>query len=252
LADYPLLDEDGEEILIYNSHGIRVPRRAVVKKTAQPDCGVLLNLKSVQGLFNPEIPPILYSDDYQPPPYQDDPYIRIDPYPLAFLKRAGNIKASGIPHCFYPLLTNINKSVRKNLPQHHFPSDPHHSQLHQDQHDQEDDSPFVENDTPHLALTYQAVKPVSSQFYNYSTHRVASRAGRHDTQQAAVTAAISGAYAKTDKDKKTARDMQHHCNIGLPTDMFHARINSVDECPSACRAELVYSIDVRALKDPSG
>jgi hypothetical protein len=253
LDDYPLLDEDSQEILIYNLQGIRVPRRAVVKDTRMPDCGVLVNLKSVQGLFNPEIPPTLHSDDYQPPPYQDDPYIRIDPYPLAFLKKAGNLKASSVPTCFYPLLTKINKSIRKNHTTLDSTSDPHNTSPHQDhQPDLEDISSSQDVDSPHLDSTYQPVKPVSSQFYNYSTHRVASRAGRHDSQQAAVTAAISGAYATSDKDKKTARESQHHCNRYLPAERFHARIRTVKECPTACRAELVYSINVRALSDPSG
>jgi hypothetical protein len=84
------------------------------------------------------------------------------------------------------------------------------------------------------------------------THRVASRAGRHDAQQGSITAAISGAYATTDSDKKMAKAKQEYCATALPYDRFHARIHSVRECPSALRAELVYSVDVRALKEPSG
>ena len=252
LHDYPLLDENDQEIFIYNSQGIRIPRRAILHDPSQPDCGVLINLRSAQGLFNPEIPPSLHADDYQPGPHQLDPYVRIEVYPLAFLKSAGNLKASGIPHSFYPLLTNINKSVRKNHPAPHPSFDPLHSPPHDDLTFQQDQVDLLDDETQFLDSVYQPLKPVSSQFYNYSTHRVASRAGNHDSQQATVTAAISGAYAKSDKDKKTAREKQKYCSHALPADRFHRRIHDVDDCPSSCRAELVYSVDVRALKVPSG
>lgn len=97
----------------------------------------------------------------------------------------------------------------------------------------------------------QVVKPVSSQFYNHITHRVASRSGRHDSQHGTVTAAISGAFANTDKDKKTASDRQSYCELCLPSERFGSRINQED-CPTSCRAEIVYSVDVGALKEPSG
>jgi hypothetical protein len=258
LEEYPLLDEHDQEIFIYNSQGIRIPRRAIMHDPSQPECGVLMNLRSAQGLFNPEIPPSLHADDYQPGPHNIDPYVRIEVYPLAFLKSAGNLKASGIPHSFYPLLTDINKSVRKNHPARHSSLDPSLSPQHHTNTDPQDDDQFLDNDShddPNLASIYQPIKPVSSQFYNYSTHRVASRSGRHDSQQAAITAAISGAYASTDKDKTTARKKQRHCTKSLPADRFHRRLHKnhdIHDCPSSCRAELVYSIDVRALKDPSG
>jgi hypothetical protein len=116
----------------------------------------------------------------------------------------------------------------------------------------DDSAGGLADDPSHALSTYQAVKPVSSQFYNYLSHRVASRAGRHDSQQGSVTAAISGAFASSTKDKATALVKQDYCQDKLPSERFHGRITSVDDCPTSCRAELVYSIDVRALKDQSG
>ena len=258
LKDYPLLDEHSQEIFIYNSQGIHVPHRTIMHDPSQPECGVLMNLRSAQGLFNPEIPPSLHTDDYQPGPHNIDPYVRIEAYPLTFLKSAGNLKASGIPYSFYPLLTDINKSIRKNHPARHSSLDPLLSPQHHGNTDLQDDDQLLDNDShddPHLASIYQPLKPVSSQFYNYSTHRVASRSGRHNSQQAAITAAISGAYASTDKDKNTARKKQCHCTKALPADRFHRRLHkthNLHDCPSSRCTELVYSIDVRALKDPSG
>jgi hypothetical protein len=92
---------------------------------------------------------------------------------------------------------------------------------------------------------------VSCQFYNYIAHRVAGRAGQHDSQQGSVTAAVSGGFAETRRDKATAAQKRSFCEQGMPYERFHERI-SIDDPPTSCRAELVYSIDVRALNDPSG
>jgi hypothetical protein len=249
LRNKALLDDEGQEIPIYDENSVQIPRRLVVEDTAKPPCGVLVDLKKIQGLFNPDISATIPDDSEIISNHcYEDPTIRVEAYPLAFLKTAGNIKASGVPHCFYPLLTEINNSVRI---------------------DPEDLNPDIEEDgdgeqngqgraapkqtfAPHLEPTYRAVKPVSSQFYNYMTHRVASRAGRHDSQQASVTAAISGGYANNASDQKKAEDKQKYCNNGLPSERFHNRINTVRHCPRSCRAELVYSVDVRALQDPRG
>lgn len=225
-----------------------MPRREIIVDEDQPSCGVLMNLKDIQGMFNPNNSPTVgdsrgddESEASSSSEQEDDHWVRVEAYPLAFLKMAGNVKATGVPHCFYPLLTSINKSVRRN---HSF--DPSSKDAAADS---SDDSLGGHDDA---LSTYQAVKPVSSQFYNYLSHRVASRAGRHDSQQGSITAAISGAFANSPRDKATACEKQSYCQDALPSERFHGRISSVDDCPSSCRAELVYSIDVRALRDQSG
>jgi hypothetical protein len=234
LRDLPLLDDEGQEIPVYNSRGFQVPRRVPVENFNDPTCGVLMELKSIQGLFNPDTSSIILDDAAYSSSQYEDPFVRVEAYPLGFLKMAGNVKASGVPHCFYPLLTKINKSLRRN---HEAPGE-----------NAGEDDP----EAPYLEPSYRALKPVSSQFYNYMAHRVASRAGRHDAQQGTVTAAISGAHATTDKDKKTAQEKQKYCKRALPSERFHARINSIQDCPNDCRAELVYFVDVRALNEQSG
>lgn len=253
LTEFPLLDDEGNEIPIYNSLGVQIPRREIIVDENQPSCGVLMNLQGIQGLFNPNDLPTAresqHTDDSASSASskeEDDLFVRVEAYPLAFLKTAGNIKATGVPHCFYPLLTSINKSVRRN---HHVDA---FSSNDDPRTDATDDSAGGYDGSSGLLSTYQAVRPVSSQFYNYMSHRVASRAGRHDSQQGSVTAAISGAFALTQKDKNTAFEKQIYCQDALPSERFHGRISSIDDCPSSCRAELVYSIDVRALRDQSG
>lgn len=286
LEDLELTSPDGQEIPIYNSTGGRVLRRQIIVDRNQPPCGVLVDLSDIQGLYNPDAP-IDLSDDFSD--CSDSHSINVEAYPLAFLKTAGNVQADGIPPCFYSTLTEINRNVRKNHPAAKFfafrenldvemDEDENHGDeghandhnldrgnnedggdnggLHgeQDEEDLPEEPMDIDDDDDGTTQShFQAVKPICSQLYNHITHRVASRAGKHDSQQGTVTAAISGAFASTQKDKKTASRIREYCETGLPSDRFHDRISSPDaECPTACRAEFVYSIDVRALKDSSG
>jgi hypothetical protein len=95
------------------------------------------------------------------------------------------------------------------------------------------------------------VRPIASQFYNYVAHHTAARAGRHDAQHGSITAALAGTFAETDRHKEIASDKQRYCDQALPSDRFHKQTSIRDRSPS-CRAEFVYSVDVRALKTRTG
>jgi len=174
---------------------------------------------------------------------EDSAFVQVDAYPLAFLRTAGNFQASSIPQCFLPTLARINQSVRQD------PNRPHNNS-----DDSDDDYMVVDEDEDENEDELgraSVVKPVACQFYNYIAHRTATRAGRHYSQQGTVTAALAGGFASTSKDKKRASELQSYCDISLPSDRFHQNI-SIEDCPSSCRAELVYSVDVRAMKRKSG
>ena len=226
--------------MIYNSAGKRVPRRKVIVDKDVPPCGVLVNLTKIQALFDP----YAYFDHGESSSASSDlgdaSVTHVDAYPLAFLRSAGNIQADGIPACFYPVLAKINRSVRKRNPLARGSGD-----------EDEDEVRSVDGNESGNVSSLQAVKGVSAQFYNYIMHRVATRAGRHDAQQGTVTAAISGAFASSQKHKAIASKKQLYCRTGLPSDRFHEKI-SLEDCPTSCRAEFVYSVDVRALKNASG
>jgi hypothetical protein len=167
LSKFPLLDDEGNEIPVYNSHGVRVSRREVEVDDDEPSCGVLMNLSNIQGMFNPnDLPTVRDSHDDDDSDSESssssEHWVRVEAYPLAFLKSVGNVKATGVPHCFYPFLTSINKSVRRN---HNF--DP---TLDDATADNTDDYPGGHDDPSRPLSTYQAVKPISSQFYNYLSH----------------------------------------------------------------------------------
>jgi hypothetical protein len=200
-----------------------------------------MDLRNIHALFNSETQLNGAAEDSDELVGEDSAFIQVDAYPLAFLRTVGNFQASGIPQCFYPTLARINQSIRRD------PNQPHPNSDESD-----NDHMSVDQDENYIQVGgAQVVKPIACQFYNYIAHRTATRAGRHYSQQGTVTAALAGAFSGTNKDKKRASELQGYCDQSLPSDRFHQNI-SIDDCPSSCRAELVYSVDVRALKHLSG
>jgi hypothetical protein len=230
----PLVDENDMEVPLYDEKGKKVQRRKPV--TENKTCGVLVDLTNIQALFNPTDNYSLDDENTDDLGEHENHLVNVNAYPLGFLGIAGNIQANGIPHSFYPLLTKINKNAGRRSNDQPATSD-------------DEDSMMADLNQQH-PTSVKVVKPVASQFYNQITHRIATRAGRLDSQQGSLTAALSGAFAGTRKDRKTAAKMQNYCDQSQPSDRFHTRIN-VPECPTSCRAELVYSVDVRALKEKS-
>jgi hypothetical protein len=235
LANCPLLDNNNDEIAIYDHAGKRINRRKPIPDPNEPPCGVLVNLTNIEALFHagPDM-----SDDEElmdgspPPPSFTAPHI--DVYPLGFLRTAGNIKATGIPRCFLPVLRRINEKIREE----------------NDREQEEDEENFNDGHLSEL-LPDPVVFPVSCQLYNLITHRTASRSGSHESQQGSVTSALAGAYARTVPDKRAAEKKRRHCDAEMPSDRFHRSI-SLEDCPKSCRAELVYAIDLRRISFPSG
>jgi hypothetical protein len=245
LDNYPLLDDHGIELPIFSDDGDRIPRRKPILNVDKDQCGVLMNFERIQALFNPDGQLHFDPDDEDgdsagsiPP---ESHFVNVDVYPLAFLKTAGNLQANGIPHCFYPAIAQVNEVVRKD------PNGMDTSSASESDNDSMDIDP---RRSPPLGQA-QVVKPISCQFYNYITHSMATRAGRHDSQQGSVTAALAGAFAQTPRDKKKAAEKQKYCTQALPSQRVHQKIMR-DDCPISCRAEFVYSVDIRGLKDQTG
>jgi hypothetical protein len=249
LNTHPLFTEQGQEIPIYNSDGDKINRTIPYADEDEGQCGVLMDLDNIHALFNPDSQlHALEEQEHEEEEHEDEDVIpeeshftHVDAYPLAFLKSIGNIQASGVPHCFGPTITAINQNILSIHPD-------------QDSHDSDhgsDRMSIIEDHPPASPAGSQVLRPVASQFYNYIAHRTAAKAGSHYSQRGTVTAAIAGAFADGSKHKTKASDLQNYCKQCLPFERFHKAI-SLEDCPSCCRAELVYSVDVRALPDCSG
>ena len=206
-----------------------------------------MDLENIHSLFNPNSQLHALDEDededdaFAEAVPEESQFIHVKAYPLAFLKSIGNIQATGVPHCFRPTITSINQQIHSNHP---LPDS-------QDSDNDSDRMSITEDHRPIPAAGAPIIKPVASQFYNYVAHRTAAKAGKHYSQRGTVTAAVAGAFSDVTRDKNKASKLQQYCKQGLPFQRFHNAI-SLEDCPTCCRAELVYSVDVQALPVRSG
>jgi hypothetical protein len=200
-----------------------------------------MNLNNIQALFNPDSQLHVLEEDEDDMILPESQFVQVNAYPLAFLKTAGNIQATGVPHCFWHIISKINQTLHDDISGHN-------------SEDSDDNSDHMPIDRIQQAVPTggsSIVKPVASQFYNYIAHRTAAHAGKHYSQRGTVTAAVAGGFTEVSKDKNKASELQEYCKQGLPFERFHKAI-SLEDCPSCCRGELIYSVDVQALQDCSG
>ena len=237
MARHPLTDENGDEIPVYDEDRGVIRRRDLVYDPHDP-CGVLMNLTNIRALFRT-------ADDHDDsdnelfgePPKEE----KLDVYPLGFLRKAGNVQAGGAPHCFLAPIKKVNRAVRKEGTQQRTRATTRF----------EEDSSSSSTETQDIVNRIPTVKATSCQFYNYIAHRIAPHAGKLDSQQGLVTAALVGAFAQTIPHENTARIKQAACKMSLPAATFLRRIYRPG-CPTCCRAEIVYLVDISNLKSQDG
>ncbi|KAI0281316.1 hypothetical protein BC826DRAFT_974771 [Russula brevipes] len=171
ISSYQLKQKHGDNI--YDSPEPNLDSRRPIPNPNEPPCGVLVDLTNIEALFHAGAG---MSDDEEmidgatPPPFLKAP--RVDVYPLGFLRTAGNIKATGIPRCFLPILRRINKAIQK---ENRALADPG-----EEDEDNGNGGHFKELSPDPIVF------PVSCQLYNLITHRTASQSGVHKSQQGSV------------------------------------------------------------------
>lgn len=225
------MDKNGEDVPLYDKNGAKIPRQEADTDYEHP-CGVLIDLTEIRTLFKRNVPSSHFDDDLGNEPAGAD---KIEVYPLGFLRVAGNVQANGAPHCFNVPMRKVNQSIRRDANLSASTSE---------------DSPATEMNEGGKGVT-PVVWATSCQLYNYIAHRIAPRAGRLDSQLGMVTAALSGAFAQSKSHKATAKRKQEECDVALPSERFGLKIGT-DKCPTCCRAEIVYSMDLSNLGSMPG
>jgi hypothetical protein len=215
----PQEDESGREIRLYTHDSRKVPRRdAVIAEDDDEQCGILLNLRTVEALYTSSEPN--WSDDEN-----EDHGTIVSAYPQAFLHSYGHIQTNGIMSAFDQVIDDIRNSTGKRM-----------MMGGNDEADGE-------------VRRMRTVFGTAAQGYNELSHRVAPRSGAHDVQKGMITAALAGAYHATANASacRTAATREAQCRTMLPFDRFKAKIEKAD-CPRAFRMEQVYYVDIFALK----
>ncbi|KAF8833578.1 hypothetical protein BDN67DRAFT_985937, partial [Paxillus ammoniavirescens] len=211
LAIYPLVDDEGYEVPVYNEQGFRVPRRS---PSTFITCGGLLNLNTVHELFQA-------ADD------SSCPNVPFTLYPMAFTKSLGNIQAKDIMPVYQPRIDLIN--------------DRHRPAIHEVDSDYDDDDTPTRRGAPVLRGTH-------CQVYNSLSHRVRDAAKFHDVQLGMVTAAFSGTTAKSAGGHNLWTRRMDQCNNALPHIRFAQKVAGPSQ-PESMRFENTYTLDVYRLEE---
>jgi hypothetical protein len=196
LEKLPLLDEEGEEIWVYNERGFRVPRRNPMFSKKTGEAGVMVDLRKVHDLFNRDMLEQA-DDDMSDDEFEDLPEptrVTVYGYPQAFLHDIGHIQANGVPDGIKDAIEQLNNSVGRVI------------------RDRESDSEDEDSDA-HSEDPIQAcpISGISCQFYNAIMHRTRPRTNQHDAQLGTITNALAGTHAKGIKELRRAKAMKDAC-----------------------------------------
>jgi len=209
--DYPLEDDQGNEIPVYTAAGNRIARRIASVDVNDPPFGGLMDLRHINELFS------LPDDSEGRKP------INYTVYPQAGLQRYGHFQADGVMANIIPLLEEINDQVQ-------------------------DEEPMEVNEGGRIFERRPPIIATSTQGYNSVMHFTRGKgAQHHDAQLGLVTAALAGTYSLTDATNRTAARKAADCDIDLPHNQFASKID-VDDVDRQLRLENTYSIDLRGLR----
>lgn len=173
LAIYPVVDEAGFEIPIYNRNGIRVPRRSITIDLDGPIHPILMKLDNIYQMFDENGP----RHDFEMSDDEEDNYRPASShhtaYPQAFLRKYGHVQADCAPASLTRYIQRIIDSVHvRNLPE---------------DHPDYDDDPDVLEATAIVVRAFQA--------YNSALHRTRTRQQSHDAQRGQISAALAALFA---------------------------------------------------------
>ena len=234
LSEIPLYDDTGKEIRIYSSDGRKIARRGAHLAPDTKSCGVLVNLRTITSVFQPDDNNVDMEEetdeemdmDEEDRPARATNRVSLSVYPQAFLRDYGHIQAKGPLQLMQPIIETINASFED---------------------DRQDAD--ISSDGPGLIhSTNTPVTGISTQMYNRMFHKAATQAGALDVQRGRLTGALSGGGATTTKGKKTAQLLRRYCNAKLPHARFADRVDITD-CPSALRVESVYVVDMLQIPE---
>lgn len=226
LADLPLLDDEGDEIPIFDQNGRQVPRRVPLSKASRRPCGILMDFTNARDLFeDPQDNDFAAALDESPPPY-----VIVNAFRQGFLNSVGHVQVNAVPFPMVPLISKINAAVAIDAAP----------------HDDDDDDEDEESDV-HVPLPMTAVSGIDCQMYNAVMHRVRGTARTHDAQRGDVTAALAGSYSQGATQKRKATRMQKACSNRLPHENFSMLIDH-DGLDTSLRMECVHHIDLTKLR----
>lgn len=189
LANYPMEDEAGRYMHVYDKHGHRHPRRLLrypenmPRSRLPPACGILFNLDRLPEIFE------RYDAARAMVPVPGGDQVDTFGYPMASTRLYGHYQGNnGVPAPINRVRHQVAMDVRRR--------DPDDLDPDEEASDEEDDFGYDAND-----LSHPAVEGVMCQGYNVFSHRVRPQGARFQVaQQGWVTQVLAGSHYSSKKD----------------------------------------------------
>lgn len=217
LEDLRLMDDEGQEVWIYDNGGHRIPRREAIIDEEQESTGMLFDLRTVHELF--QRIELLGEEEEE-----DHPITPHYLYPMAGLKTIGHFQAKGLMTPFLLKLRELNTELKTRY--------------------SEGDEEDIASD---LLTGYGSlVDGIASQGYNMLSHRVRTQGRHHDVQLGQMTAAFCGTHAPPGANWNKGDKFFAECEDWLPFQRYHEKIKDT-VIDTSIRVENIYRISLRRL-----
>jgi hypothetical protein len=242
LQEIPLIDEDNNEVPVFNEQGLRVPRRIPAINVGLGEYGIWMKLNKLYDLFSLD-------------PAEDDLYngfrtheedegeYRVHVYPQAFTRTYGHFQCNTVPGCMTRHIHDVNVNV----------TDP------QQMVQPDDYDPGDRRQRAQVEFQEVSLEALGSQGYNASMHRARGPGDRwHEVQHGIVTGAMAGSFCTSVKNKATAATLRTKIhgihgnnNVGeravleFPHSRTNSRLGSARD--ESFRFEINYVVNVQML-----
>lgn len=223
LGDYPLYDDKGNEVALYDENGHHVLRVLKTWDEEAPRLGIMMKL--------PGLAKALTSDPGRTPqdPENSEPQ-QNKQRPMLF------------PHSYFPDLGFA--WTNSPLPGYSILSERINSSL---------GSVGVAIDAHGRNVPFRAspVKTTSHQQYSVAAHTSSVSHSQHEDHLGHVTAGLAGFVAETLPDQKKARKIQHRLSSQMPWEMIERKLTLPEGGASDSgdlRMEVVIEIDLQAMR----
>jgi hypothetical protein len=215
LDTLPLLDDNHQEINIYNQDGYRIPRRVPLHNINHEPCGLLADLTRIRSLFRSPAESAYNPNDTDSDNDTDILHnpCTINVYPQAFLRQYGHFQANDVPLGFHPIINSINRSLPTNA---------------------DDANPVLHG--------------IACQGYNHIQHCLTEQAGKLEVVHGRITTSLSGANATSQKTRRTHDKILESTLFSRPHDRINHKLSKESGLSRAFRVEPIFVVNIQALK----
>jgi hypothetical protein len=216
LSTFPLRDDDGREIPVYDEWGYRFARLTPAYNSDQMPCAPMADLTLVARLFQNHA---MYGEDMEGEEVMGEEEEEGEEekanerlYPQGYTRRYGYFQADRMPTVFQSFVRQLNVGLVHNVN----PEEP-------------------------------AVEFSSFQAYNHTQHTLTRRAGGLEVVHGKITSCLAGTSATTPSARRSFEKCRSEMNR-LPFDRVAKKLRKED-IPRGFRLEHIATVNLQVLQD---